>query len=165
MTDDIRRLTRRTRRVAKFTDDAACARCGTRDIHALVDSRQPVICYACDAHRRGVSVMEKDHISGKNNSNITMSVPANEHRNLNDLQHDWPTETLRNPDGNPLIVVAAALRRFLDMLKFYIDRTIDALPQAVELLNSCLVSSLGARWWEQPGFRSFTTYVQAVSRG
>lgn len=74
-------------------------------------------------------------------------------------------ETLQNPSGNPLIVVAAALRRFLDLLTYYIDQIIDGLPQAVETLNTCLVSLHGEAWWDQPAFAPFTTFTRTVCRG
>ena len=130
----------------------------------LIEKSSPTICYECHARQRGLTGTENDHMAGRNNSDITVQEIGNNHRALSDMQGDWPVETLQNPSGNPLIAIAGALRRFLDLLQFYIDRVIDGLPQAVETLNTCLVSIHGEDWWHQPAFAPFTIFTRAVCR-
>lgn len=74
-------------------------------------------------------------------------------------------ETLQNPNGNPLIMVAASLRRLLDKLKYYIDTILGAMPAAIEVLNGCLTALHGERWWEKAEFSAFTNLVRAVCHG
>jgi hypothetical protein len=44
--------------------------------------------------------MHDHHIGGRANSDVTMPVPVNDHRDLTEDQRDWPTATLENRDGS-----------------------------------------------------------------
>jgi hypothetical protein len=40
----------------------------------------------------------------------------------------WPRETLQNPDAGPLLIAAAALRGWLDVLVHIIKHTLGWIP-------------------------------------
>ena len=81
-----------------------------------------------------------------------MPIPANDHAVLTDRQHDWPAATLRNLDGSPLLVAAAALRGWLDVLRLLIERTVGWIPDALERLDDALRKHLGPGWWDAVGW-------------
>ena len=68
---------------------------------------------------------QRHHPAGRANSPRTVEVPANEHRALSEAQYEWPPRTLQNPDGTPLLTVAAALRGAADLIE-EIDRPLDS---------------------------------------
>jgi hypothetical protein len=76
-------------------------------------------------------------------------MPANDHGILSDYQQDWSLETLRNPDGSPLLRAAASVRGWLDTLRLIMERTVGWVPAFLEALDAWLRGSLGERWWEQ----------------
>ena len=57
-------------------------------------------------------------------------------------------ETLRNPDGSPLLRAAAALRGWLDLLWLIMVRAVGWIPVFLEQLDAHLRQRLGERWWE-----------------
>jgi hypothetical protein len=75
-------------------------------------------------------------------------MPGNDHRIVSDNQHDWPLDTLRNPDGSPLLRAAASIRGWLDILRLIIERTVGWVPAFLEALDAWLRESLGERWWD-----------------
>jgi hypothetical protein len=78
---------------------------------------------------------------------------GNDHRAADAYKHiDWPIETLRNPDGSPLLRAAACVRGWLDLLRVVIDRTVGWVPAFLEHLNTWLNAKLGASWWDDPTF-------------
>src|SRR4051794_5846459 len=82
------------RRPRRFAPDAACTQCGEHDARALVAGATPMLCRECRAARAGRSPIEWHHPAGQHNSEMTIAMPANDHRILSDYQHDWPLETL-----------------------------------------------------------------------
>jgi hypothetical protein len=77
-------------------------------------------------------------------------VPANDHSTLTHKhQANWPRDTLRNPDGSPLLRAAAATRGWLDALRLIVERTVGWVPSFLERLDAWLRSKLGDRWWEE----------------
>src|SRR5215472_4097988 len=70
----------------------------------------------------GKSIMDSHHMAGKANADITLQVPANDHRaHLTEAQHDWPKSTLENPDGNLYLKNAALIRGFIDVVDYLQD--------------------------------------------
>ena len=75
-------------------------------------------------------------------------IPANDHAQLTDRQqHEWPIETLRNPDGSPLLRASGAIRGWLDVLRLVIDRSVGWVPAFLEKLDKTLTRDLGPHWW------------------
>jgi len=96
--------------------------------------------------------MEAHHLAGRHNSEITVLIPANDHRILSDAQCDWGDETLRNPDRSPLLKAAAALRGWLDVLTLIIERTVGWIPAFLEWLDAALRREHGDHWWHVLGW-------------
>jgi hypothetical protein len=66
----------------------------------------------------------------------------------------WDRDTLRNPDGSPLLRGAAAIRAWLDILRLIIERTVGWVPVFLERLDDYLRHALGPDWWQQWGSES-----------
>jgi hypothetical protein len=130
------------------TDFPQCQQCGESDPFALVGVHPDILCYQCDALAHGRSWMEGHHVAGQHNDRTKVWIPGNDHRRLNDMQRDWPRETLRNPTGSPLRRAAAALRGWLNVLRLIIERTVGWIPDALERLDAQLTRAHGNHWWE-----------------
>jgi hypothetical protein len=127
--------------------DAQCA-CGESRPEALLSGRNPAICAACDRTQRGKTTLDRHHVAGKSNSPVTIPIPANDHRaRLSADQHDWPRQTLENPNGSPLLVAAASVRGFADTLFYLIEEFLLWIPEMLEVLDVLLVEKLGTKWW------------------
>src|SRR4051812_34101732 len=85
-----------------------------------------------------LTVGPHDHWFGQHNDPLTSPIPANDHRVLSELQAQWPEKTLRNPDGSPLLRIAAGLRGWLDVLRLLIERVAGWIPAALEQLDELL---------------------------
>lgn len=153
MSETIATVTRHARRSAQFPDKATCSACGETNPCALVAKTHQSICYECQNKQEGKTGVEHHHIAGRANSEVTVSIPANDHRVLSDWQQEWPASTLRNPDGSPLLGAAAALRGWLDVLKLLIDRALGWIPVCLEVLDTALCEHIDPAWWRLPAFR------------
>jgi hypothetical protein len=129
-----------------------CALCTETDPIALTGTHPVILCYEHAAQQSGRSPIEQHHPDGRHNDPTTLPLPGNEHRILSDKMRDWPIETLRNPDGSPLLKAAAAIRSFLDYLVVLIDRVLVWIPPFLEQLDFYLREELGERWWEGSGW-------------
>jgi hypothetical protein len=107
-----------------------------------------IYCYEHALCRRGRPWVEGHHALGRHNDPQTVDAPANDHRVLSDLQLAWPRETLRNPDGSPLLRAAAAIRGWLDVLWLVMTRCVGWVPAFLEQLDAWLRERIGPRWWE-----------------
>ena len=114
-------------------------------------SRYPLRRVSRQAHRQAGT--EQHHPAGQHNLPVTVPIPINEHRILSDRQRDWPNETLKNPDKNPVLKAAGALRGWIDALTLIIERCIGWIPAMLEDLNEWLTTRIGPRWWEEWGWR------------
>ncbi|MGH7239427.1 MAG: hypothetical protein ACREHG_05085 [Candidatus Saccharimonadales bacterium] len=145
-------LRRREQRTA--LEGARCA-CGETDRRALMIESEPLTCYQCAAKRDGKSGVERHHVAGRHNSPVTIAIPANDHRILSDLQQDWSRRTLQNPEGSPLLAMAAMLRGWLDIIALLIERSLGRIPAALETLDASLVQLHGTDWYTLPAFAAF----------
>ena len=132
------------------TRNPKCHICGETDAAALTSTDGDIICYECQAEARGKSPVEKHHYAGQHNDSFRIPVPGNDHRVLSDNQRDWPNETLRNPNGSPLLKAAASLRGWLDILRLLIERILGWIPEYLEQLDAYLTTINGQRWWVNP---------------
>jgi hypothetical protein len=124
---DIRRLSRHARRAAAFPPNARCTACGERNPVTLVVGSNPTCCYRCAARTAGRMTVEAHHWAGQQNAPDTILVDANDHRELSDMQQDWPEETLRNPNQTPLRTAAAVVRGWLDDLRLMITKVVNVI--------------------------------------
>jgi hypothetical protein len=105
------------------------------------------LCYECRLKEIGKPQTEKQHFAGRHNDPFSLRVPANEHRILSDYQMEWPTDTLRNPTGDPVLKISATIRGWLDLLRLFLERIFGWIPNFLEKLHVFLVRKLGPKWW------------------
>jgi len=128
--------------------------CTETDPFALTGVDPHVLCAEHRADAEGKSWTQGHHVSARaNDPQDVRAIPANDHAVVT-LKHqsEWPRETLRNPDGSPLLQAAASLRGWLDMLRLVLERSVGWVPDLLERLDSWLRERIGPRWWEE--FRS-----------
>lgn len=123
--------------------------CGETSPPALTGRHPNIRCYECLAIAQGRNPNEQHHLIGRHNDpNLKAPLPGNAHRILSEMQNvTWPQETLRNPDGSPLLKASAAIRSFLDFLRMLIDYVLGWVPPFLEGLHEWLVASEGERYW------------------
>ena len=125
-----------------------CQGCGARDWRALTGRTPDILCYECRRLAQGRASTEEHHVAGRANASLVASIPANDHRALSDLQEEWPAETLRNPDGSPLLKIAARIRALIDYLRLLLERGVAWIPEALERLDARLRIAIGPNWWD-----------------
>lgn len=113
----------------------------------LTGADPEIYCYEHELLRLGRSWLERHHPPGRRNHPAKFAMPGNDHRVLSELQLRWPRETLRNPDGSPLLQAAALVRGYLDLLYLVIVLTA-LVPVVLEQLDEYLRLRLGERWWD-----------------
>jgi hypothetical protein len=146
----IAREERRDRRARQLgSPDPRCVLCGEQNPLALCGTAPDIRCYECLAQAEGRSVTEGHHVAGRQNDpDDIVPVLGNDHRVLSDAQtHEWPSRTLRNPEGSPLLAAAAAIRGWLDILRLVMDRTVGWVPGFLEALDAFLRTQRGEQWW------------------
>ncbi len=144
-TNPIKTDARHARRRRVLPADARCS-CGETDLRCLIQTGDSVTCYACQAVTTGRSGTERHHVAGRHNLPATVPVPNNAHRILSDRQQDWPTHTLRNPSGSPLLQASGAIRGWMDILILILERVVGWIPGFLEALDAWLCERLGASW-------------------
>jgi hypothetical protein len=143
---EYRRKERAKRRVG---NNAKCTQCPESRPEALIPKSNPRICAGCQRKNQGKAVTDNHHVAGQNNHAATVPVPVNDHRaRLSLEQHKWPTRTLRNPDGSPLLAIAACIRGFIDFVEYCIEQFLVWAVAFLEKLDKQLVEKFGPRWWD-----------------
>lgn len=122
--------------------------CDQTNPFALTGTHPRILCYEHQAELNNRPWLEAHHPMGRANDPETLLLPGNDHRVLSARQRQWPQETLRNPDGSPLLKAAAALRGWLDVLWLIITVTLGWVPDLLEQLDAWLRAVLGDRWWD-----------------
>ena len=139
-------------RIGTRTPRCTVEGCNETDPRALTSVYPTIVCYEHAQLARGRAWVEEDHLSGRHNDSTTAPLPGNDHRVRSEMQIVWPRETLRNPDGSPLLQAAASLRGWLDVLRLMLERTVGWIPAFLEALDAWLRTRLGGRWWKDfPG--------------
>jgi hypothetical protein len=125
--------------------------CRERDPFALTGVHPRLLCAEHRAHIEGRSPLEAHHPAGRQNApSDTVQLPANDHSALtHGYQAAWPRDTLRNPDGSPLLRAAASIRGWLDVLRLILERTCGWVPGFLERLDAWLCFKMGEDWWAQ----------------
>ena len=137
--EELKRLEIRYRMLGTRNPVCAWPDCGETKPFVLVGSHPDISCYEHYLLRAGKRPYEAHHVAGQHNSDVTADVPGNEHRLLSELQRSWPEDTLRNPEHSPLLVAAASIRGWLDVMSVIIDRGIGWIPGFLEWLHLILV--------------------------
>jgi hypothetical protein len=115
-----------------------------------------MICAACKRKKVGKTTQDNHHPAGKANSPITVPVPVNDHRSeLSVAQQDWPPETLKNPDGSPLLAAAGRIRGFVDYLIYLSKKFLHWSAEMLEELDRFLKERLGPQWWRGTPLQRF----------
>lgn len=126
---------------------ARCA-CGEARPEALTREKSRVICQECKRKEKGMKTTDNHHPASKANSPTTVTIPANDHcAELNTAQYDWPTRTLENPDGSPLLKAAAWVRGFIDTILCMIKNGLHWVAEMLEKADAFLVEELGPKYW------------------
>jgi hypothetical protein len=92
--------------------------------------------------------MHDHHIAARANSDVTMPVPVNDHRELTEDQRDWPTATLQNRDGSPLLAAAGCIRGYADTIVYLVEKLLLWIADMLEMLDAMHVQRSGPKWWE-----------------
>jgi hypothetical protein len=141
------RLEEKLAQLGTRTPRCGCESCDEVCPFAFTGVYPRIYCYEHDALRRGRPWLEDHHPAGQNNDSRTVPMPGNEHRLFSELQYRWPRETLRNPDGSPLLRAAALARGWEDVL--YVVMVLVAwVPLYLEQLDAWLRQEIGPCWWE-----------------
>lgn len=139
------------------TDDPKCGwpGCSETNPFALLGYHPDVRCYAHDTLSNGRWPYESHHVAGRHNSDAAADVPINDHRILSEMQtRTWPFDTLVNPDRSPLLVAAAAIRGWVDVMRVIIDRAVAWIPVFLEWVDEQLVTMFGPQWWRTWGWEA-----------
>ncbi len=131
-----------------------CSRpdCDETNPFALTGIVPSILCYEHRAEENGRRWLEDQHWFGQHNDPLTSPIPGNDHRVLSAFQDLWPRNTLRNAEASPLLKAAAALRAWLDVMRFIVDRVVGWVPPFLEWLDRALVEQLSPRWWDDLGW-------------
>lgn len=146
--DPIRAYQRETVAARRLPENAQCA-CGESRPRALIPGTDPMTCARCDRKQKGKSTLDGHHVAGEANSPVTIPIPVNDHRaELNVAQYDWPSKTLQNPNGSPLLATAASIRGYSDTNSYLIRTLLLTNPELLEELDDFLVKIRGPEWWK-----------------
>jgi hypothetical protein len=136
------------------TREPRCSNCLETATAALISTPDGIYCYECFCKRQGRSPVEDHHPAGQHNMPETVRIPGNDHRVLSEMQRTWPEETLRNPDGSPLLRMAACVRGWIDVLYLIIERVVGWIPRSLERLDALLTERDGSGWWGPLGYEA-----------
>lgn len=131
-----------------------CA-CGESRPEALIPGSNPMICARCDRIAHGRKTDDGHHLFGLANP-LIISIPVNDHRaDLSAAQNDWPRKTLANKHGSPLLVSAAAIRGYGDLMLYLVREHLLSAADILELLDTKLERKHGKRYWKKLKLTAF----------
>ena len=149
-TDPIKAAARKSKAQRRVGVGASCThtQCAESRPDALVPRSRPRLCEECYRRLRGKKATDAHHIAGKSNSPVTIEVRANDHRAaLSPAQYEWPTATLENRDGSPLLRAAGALRGVCDIIAELFVSLMLGCAAMLEALDAILRQRWGPTWW------------------
>jgi hypothetical protein len=153
--DPISANARETAAKRRVGGTGACV-CGESRPQALMTGSKPITCFECDRKNRDRNICDKHHPAGQANSPITIPTPVNDHRAvLSEAQYDWPTPTLQNPNGSPILAAAACIRGFCDTILYLAERLLLWIVEMLELLDAFLSTKLREKWWVNTEIENF----------
>lgn len=135
-----------------------CTVCGENRPNALIAQSEPMICHECRRRSEGGSIYDLHHVAGRRNHDLKIPVPVNDHRAvLSEAQYEWPKATRQNPDGSPLLALAACIRGIYDTILYLLEKLLLWAAELAELLDDFLVARLGRKWWSSEDFIEFAS--------
>jgi hypothetical protein len=149
--DPIARAKRRSIAARRVGRGSLCA-CGEDRPFSLITGSQPRTCRECMQRRKGYKTIESHHPDGRANDPTTLPVGANDHAELTEAQRAWPKTTLENPDGSPLLAIAARIRSHSDLVEYLKQNPLLRSAPFVEELDAILTAHFGPRWWTKQSF-------------
>lgn len=160
-TDPIGTMQRRNTAARCKGVNAKCHKCGEARPEALVAGSKPMICAECQRKELGHSVNDNHHCFGQNNSPVTISIPANDHRaELSVAQYEWPKNTRENPHGSPFLAAAGCIRGFIDTVLHLIEKGLQWIAGLLEMADAFLVEKFGPKWWVGTPLEQFQSKPQ-----
>ncbi len=146
--DAIRRFQREEITARRAGTNRCCESCGEMRLEALVRGSKPTTCAECRRTLKGQTIMDKHHVAGRANSSVTVPIPVNDHRAvLSVAQFDWPSETLKNSAGCPLLRAAGSIRGSVDLVYYAIETSLRWIAEMLEVLSAFLEENFGPKWW------------------
>jgi hypothetical protein len=147
---ELKREIRANRKLRKLgTGSPKCARCDEARVTSLNRrSKRVVLCYECAQEIGGRARIEEHHLADRHNDKFVVPIPGNDHRELSDLQIEWPDTTFKNPSKSPLLREAAFLhgcRDLLTIIQYRLDHAISVLEE-LDKENS---EKDGPDWWKK----------------
>lgn len=147
--DPIGKELRRARAQRRVGHGSKCASCGESRPEALIAGSSPMICAECKRKQKGQSIVDRHHVAGRNNHNLTVPVRVNDHRAIfGPAQCDWRKETLENPTGSPLLAASACIRGFCDFVIYLINELLLWIADLLEDFHKELVHRFGDHYWQ-----------------
>jgi hypothetical protein len=108
-----------------------------------------MMCVDCKRRKDGHKTVDRHHVAGKANHNLTIPIPAGDHRAiLTQDEYRWPQRTRENPDGSPLLAAAGCIRGVIDTIVYLLKKLLLWIAQLLENLDTFLTSRFGVKWWE-----------------
>ena len=127
---------------------AKCVWCGETRPEVLDRDSNPISCFSCQREQRGRTIFDLHHPAGEANSPVRVPIWVNDHvAECSALQHDWPKETLQNPDRSPLLAAAGRTRGYVETNAYLADKLLRQNAELLEALDEYLVKKLGPQWW------------------
>jgi hypothetical protein len=146
--DVIKREVRKAKAEQRVGPDARCSSCGESRPEALISGSDPMICANCQRVSKGLTTFDNHHVAGKNNSPVTIAVEVNDHRaRLSGDQYSWAKRVRENPDGDPLIAIAAGLLGFADTVLYLIDKFLIKAAECVIAAADFFKELRGDKYW------------------
>jgi hypothetical protein len=139
-------LARADEQSQRLPEDAACARCGERDIRALIPRSIPLLCQTCANLMAGRPVFERHHIASRHSADDRVALRPTEHRIMTDMQIDWGRRRMENREGNPLVTLENMLRGANEAAVVLLQRAL-GYEKVMPELQEDLTELLGPGWW------------------
>jgi hypothetical protein len=149
--DPIKSGARKAKASRQVGQGAFCIDCGEQRSNMLVRRSRPRRCLRCYAIKHGRKPTEGHHLGAEANSPLIVELPVKDHRTVTEAQHEWPPQTLQNPDGSPLLALAGSLRGVADFIGELITAFINRLAEAAEDIDAWLREKYGL-WWKDGPF-------------
>lgn len=106
------------------------------------------MCQECLRETQGKATTDAHHVAGQANAPTTISIPTNDHvAVLTERQREWPDETLRNPDRDPLLKWAACIRGCADTIWYLVEQLLLGAARGLEAVSKYLRELWGRFWW------------------
>lgn len=130
--------------------------CGENRPKALITSEDSIICARCQRIKQGKSTVDQHHVAGKANDPTTAPTDVNDHRaDLSVAQENWEKPILENPEGCPVIAIAARITGVTDYIIYLLKKLVGWIPSMLVALSEYLKAQHGPKWWIGTPFEKY----------